>query len=102
MRGRCSDDLLDEEELSNYEGTDDMARFREAIIRERIFEFYMEGYRFFDTKRLGAIQAAAERIIAGGAPASSKKKDQPYHYYWPISQDEIEANSAIGSQKDGY
>lgn len=102
VRGRCSDDLLDEEELSNYEGTDDMARFREAIIRERIFEFYLEGYRFFDTKRLGAMQAAAERFIAGGAPASSKKKDQPYHYYWPISQDEIEANSAIGSQKEGY
>lgn len=102
VRGRCSDDLLDEEELSNYEGTDDMARFREAIIRERIFEFYMEGYRFFDTKRLGIMQTAAERLIAGGAPAASKKKDQPYHYYWPISQDEIEANSAIGSQKDGY
>lgn len=102
VRGRCSADLLDEDELLNYEGEDGMAKFREAIIRERIFEFYMEGYRFFDTKRLGAIQTAAERIIAGGATASSKKKDLPHHYYWPIPQDELDTNSALTSQKEGY
>ncbi|MDD2798021.1 MAG: RagB/SusD family nutrient uptake outer membrane protein [Bacteroidales bacterium] len=102
VRGRCTTALLSETELSSYEGANDLEKFREAIIRERIFEFIMEGYRYFDSKRLGKIKEAADHIISGGGNASTRSRDLPQYYYWPISQDELDANNAILSQKSGY
>jgi len=102
VRGRCSSSLLTATELANYEGSTDLERFRQAIIRERIFEFMLEGYRYFDAKRLGTIQEAANRIIAGGGTTATRNRDLPYKYYWPISQDELDANRAIPGQKEGY
>ncbi|MFR9634042.1 MAG: RagB/SusD family nutrient uptake outer membrane protein [Rikenellaceae bacterium] len=90
--------LLDAEELAAYPGDNDMEKFHNAILRERIVEFMGEGYRFFDLKRLG--QLAKFTSIYGDT--SGQYLRYPYNYYWPIPQSEMEANRAIKLQKTGY
>ncbi|MAP55179.1 RagB/SusD family nutrient uptake outer membrane protein [Altibacter sp.] len=71
--------------------------FRDILSRERLVEFYAEGHRWYDIKRLGV----ADQII----------QDKPGSVFiparmnlWPIPSDEIDTNSNISQadQNPGY
>jgi hypothetical protein len=54
---------------------------REAIFRERIWEFCEEGHAWFDMKRMGLIEKRISKY-----PVSEK------HYVFPIPQNELDVN----------
>lgn len=59
---------------------------RDAIVRERTWEFAEEGYAYFDLKRTKSIE---KRIKPLGFDV------QPKHYVFPIPQNELDANSNL-------
>ena len=72
--------------ISNFSGTTDEEKYREAILYERFIELSMEGHRFFDLSRMGKLE---EKCAVVGRTKDRKS------YYLPISQSEINANEAI-------
>ena len=74
--------------------------FFDAIYYERLWEFYGEGMRFLDLKRWGLLQRAVnERGFQ--EPYHPQLVVEDKHYYWPIPQDEIDANPNL-KQNTGY
>ncbi|WP_372947061.1 RagB/SusD family nutrient uptake outer membrane protein [Mariniphaga sp.] len=69
--------------------------FREAVLKERSYEFLIERRRWFDLKRTGKVQ---EAFTAAG------KNILPERLLWPIPEDEINNNPAINQddQNPGY
>lgn len=72
--------------------------FREAVLKDRAYEFITEGKRWYDMRRLGKvrsrelIQAAKAKTVAEAA------------FLWPIPKVEIDNNGAINpsDQNPGY
>lgn len=60
--------------------------FRDRVITERAYEFFVEAKRLWDLKRTGKLQAAIEAV---GEPWD------PKWMLWPIPQDELDANEAL-------
>jgi len=68
----------------------------DVIANERRFEFFGEGDRWDDIKRLGIAQQVIEGKVVGSYDVNK--------LLWPIPQNEIDANDAIGQedQNPGY
>lgn len=81
-------------DLSGLSRTD----FREAVIKERAYEFIIEGKRWYDLKRLGR-----DRIRAAIQAAKGKSVSDSY-FLWPIPQRELDNNALINAadQNPGY
>lgn len=79
-------------EMTNmFDGTGmNMDDFREALLRERGVELYMEGHRFFDLTRMGVYDAYCKRTYGNSVGARG-----PEDYTWPIPLIEISANENI-------
>ncbi len=60
--------------------------FLDVVILERAYEFMMEGKRYWDLKRTGKIQAAAQR-------ANEPFDDRDM--LWPLPTEELDANEAL-------
>jgi hypothetical protein len=69
--------------------------FRDAVLKERSYEFLIERRRWFDLKRTGKVQEAF---------AAAGKNILPERLLWPIPEDEINNNPAINQddQNPGY
>jgi starch-binding outer membrane protein, SusD/RagB family len=70
------------------------SEFFDAIVDERFVEFHAEGIRWLDLKRWGLLE---EKVEADRPEVDVK----PYHYVFPIPQDEIDANPNL-MQNEGY
>ncbi|RNL82497.1 RagB/SusD family nutrient uptake outer membrane protein [Sinomicrobium pectinilyticum] len=68
------------------------ARFLEAVLQERGYEFQFEGKRWLDLKRTGKAQ---EMIMKNKGLAIAEA-----HYLWPIPISEINFNGAINPETD--
>jgi len=99
--------LLDAAEMASYGavanalGTTPLDEFHEAILRERLMEFMLEGYRWFDLKRLGVLYEVTRRMQGINASSLNRIRDMAWDYYWPYPQDELDGNSLM-TQKTGY
>lgn len=73
-------------------GADD---FRNAVLQERAYEFILERRRWFDLKRTGTVK---EAFAAVGKNIIDER------FLWPIPENEINNNPAIGQsdQNPGY
>lgn len=73
----------------------DKDNFRNIVLQERAYEFILEGQRWWDLKRTGKVK---EALLAIG------KNFIDARYLWPIAENEINNNSAIGqsNQNPGY
>ena len=60
--------------------------FRDKVIDERAWEFFVEGKRLWDLLRTGTYEEAL--TIAG-------KQFDPRYLLWPLPPEEIDANDAI-------
>ena len=102
VRARGRSTLLDDDELSTYVLGDSspMDQFHDAILRERIMEFMLEGYRWFDLKRLGLLAEVTQRM---GVTNSGKQRvrDVFSDYWMPYPSDELNGNTWL-EQKPGY
>lgn len=69
--------------------------FRDSVLKERGYEFILEGRRWWDLKRTGRVKAAMQAIGKNFIDA---------RLLWPIPQDEINNNPAItqADQNPGY
>jgi hypothetical protein len=94
LRSRVGAEPVNSDALGSFAGDSPMEKFRELILAERIVELSMEGHRFFDLCRLGKLE---EKCLLVG-----RTNRDAVDYYWPISQDEIDANNAINSNSPGY
>ena len=72
--------------ISRFNGTTQDEKFREAILYERMMELFMEGHRFFDICRMGKLEEKS---------AVTGRVKTRVHYYFPISQLEMNNNTAI-------
>ena len=72
--------------ISRFKGTTPDEQFREAILYERMMELFMEGHRFFDICRMGKLEEKS---------AVTGRVKTRVHYYFPISQSEMNNNKAI-------
>ena len=81
--------------LGNFTGTFDNTTVVNVISQARRVEFYGEGDRWNDVKRLGLAQS----VITGKGLTYAARLD-----LWPIPQDEIDANDGItqADQNPGY
>jgi len=98
-RSRLSAPVVDDVLLSNFSGSNQMEKFREFIMKERLMEFAAEGDRWFTLLRMGKIITKAQVIVNLG---NANKKREKIDYYWPISQEEINSNNMINSNSPGY
>ena len=73
----------------------DLESFIDLIVRERGYEFQMEGKRWFTLKRTGRLYPVMESI---GREVAEK------HLLWPIPPIEFDLNEALtqGDQNPGY
>lgn len=69
--------------------------FRDALLRERLWEFVAEGHRWFDLVRFGKLQEQAPKAKPGVQP-------QPFHNIFPVPQEEIDLNPNLLPQNTGY
>lgn len=69
--------------------------FRDIVLKERGYEFILEGRRWWDLKRTGRVKSAMQAIGKNFIDA---------RLLWPIPQDEINNNPAItqADQNPGY
>lgn len=69
--------------------------FRDAVLQERAYEFLLERRRWWDLKRTGSVKEAF---------AATGKTFIDERLLWPIPEDEINNNPAIGqeNQNPGY
>lgn len=70
--------------------------FRDAVLQERGYEFFMEGKRWLDLKRAGKIKAVILTNLG--------KVVEDIHLFWPIPQQEVDTNPEIdqSDQNPGY
>ncbi|WP_231576225.1 RagB/SusD family nutrient uptake outer membrane protein [Hymenobacter sp. DG25B] len=61
-----------------------------AILKERRVELANEGFRWFDLRRTGLVQATLPAIT------------EPYRNLWPIPQREIQTSQTLVTQNPGY
>jgi starch-binding outer membrane protein, SusD/RagB family len=69
-----------------------MEEFREALLRERGVELYMEGHRFFDLTRMGVYSEYCDNVLS--TKDIDAKRDAA-DYFWPIPLTETSANENI-------
>ena len=86
----------------NYPGDTPMEQFREFILRERVMEYATENDRLFTLFRMGKVISMAQRLGTSGNISASERARKWNDYYWPIPQDEIDANKFITSNAPGY
>lgn len=67
-----------------------MEDFREALLRERGVELYMEGHRFFDLTRMGVYDEYCKRTFGNNVGQRGAED-----YVWPIPLIESSANDNI-------
>ena len=69
--------------------------FREAVLKERGYEFILEGKRWWDLKRTGKVK---EAMLAAGRPFIDAR------LLWPIPSEEINNNPSLtqADQNPGY
>jgi hypothetical protein len=75
-----------------------------AILKERQYELFCEGKRWFDLQRNGLIVSTmspfiSQRLVAKGFPAAGF--GDPNKIFWPINQNVLNANQRL-SQNPGY
>ena len=71
---------------------------RDAIREERFLELFAEGHRWYDIIRWGIVE---EELARYPSVRSGTVIFNPWDYYLPIPQNELDANSAM-SQSAGY
>ncbi len=72
-----------------------MPQFREALLRERAAEFFMEGQRWFDLTRLGVYEEKCKIAFDPKNQGKIQGIRGPEDYTWPIPITEIAANDNI-------
>ena len=82
--------------MADFDGTGmTMSDFRDALLRERAAELFMEGNRWFDLTRMGVYE---EKIKLAFDPKNRGLQAGirgPEDYTWPIPITEVSANSNI-------
>ena len=71
--------------------------FIEAAIQERSWELFAEGDRWYDLTRTGKFLTVIPKAVNSVYPA---RPVQPKHKYFPIPQDEINANPQLEQNPD--
>lgn len=107
VRSRVGADPVDDLMLYPFLGSNNLEKFREFVIKERLMEFSGEGDRWLTLIRMGCLSAKAKLVTTGNTVvgfAGNANKSRPYakDYYWPISQDEINSNALINTNSPGY
>jgi len=69
--------------------------FKDALLLERRHEFAGEGHRWFDLVRFQKLEALVPIAKSGVQP-------QPFHYFFPIPQGELDLNPNLLPQNMGY
>lgn len=64
--------------------------FRNTVLKERGYELFMEGKRWLDLKRTNKVKEVIQ--------ANLGKTVEDIHLFWPIPQQEIDTNPAIGQE----
>ncbi|WP_439182761.1 RagB/SusD family nutrient uptake outer membrane protein [Carboxylicivirga taeanensis] len=72
-----------------------MAEFREALLRERAAEFFMEGQRWFDLTRMGVYEEKCKIAFDPKNQGKIQGVRGPEDYTWPIPITEVSANDNI-------
>ncbi len=72
-----------------------MDEFREALLRERAAEFFMEGQRWFDLTRLGVYEEKCKIAFDPNNQGKIQGIRGPEDYIWPIPITETSANDNI-------
>lgn len=98
-RNRVSAPAVNDASLSKFTGSNEMEKFRELILKERLMEFAAEGDRWYSLIRLGKLITKAQIVVNKGNANKSRLKKS---YYWPISQEEINSNNMINTNSPGY
>lgn len=88
-RERLTAPEINDTYLASFTGDSQMEKFRNLILRERLQEFAAENDRFYTLKRMGRYITECKKVVAVGGGAKVRTVED---YYWPVSQDEIEAN----------
>jgi hypothetical protein len=71
--------------------------FIDAVIKERAWEFFAEGDRWYDLTRTGKFMTEISKGVNNVFPT---RTPQPKHKYFPIPQDEINANPLLEQNPD--
>jgi hypothetical protein len=71
--------------------------FIDAVIQERSWEFFAEGDRWYDLTRTGKYLTVIPKAVNSVYPT---RPIQPKHKYFPIPQDEINANPQLEQNMD--
>jgi len=66
--------------------------FVDAVLQERSWEFFAEGDRWYDLTRTGKFLTEVPKAVNNVYP---ERKPLPKHRYFPIPQDEINANPKL-------
>ena len=87
------DGTADRNAVPDYNGLS-QTQFRDAVVKERMFEFVGEGQRWFDLTRTGTLETLVPLAKPGVTPSGK-------HYLFPIPQSELDLNPNL-EQNDGY
>jgi len=71
--------------------------FIDAVLQERSWEFFAEGDRWYDLTRTGKFLTVIPAVTNDVYPV---RKPEPKHRYFPIPQDEINANPKMEQNPD--
>jgi starch-binding outer membrane protein, SusD/RagB family len=71
--------------------------FRDAVLQERSWEFFAEGDRWYDLTRTGKFLTVIPRATNSVYPS---RPVQPKNRYFPIPQDEVNANPELTQNPD--
>ena len=85
--------IVDDAYAAAIRGNDDMTKFRNLIIRERLQEFLGECDRFFTLQRTGTYMNRCNMVAK--AKFAQKGRNDVSCYYWPLPQSEVESNPAL-------
>jgi len=107
VRSRVDSPPVDNAMLNSFSGDGYLEKFRDFIIKERLMEFAGEGDRWFTLIRMGKLSTKGTMVAIGNTTVgfqgnANKARTSVKDYYWPISQDELNANSMINSNSPGY
>lgn len=75
---------------------------RTRIRHERRVEFALEGLRYFDLRRWGIATQKLNGFVPNPLHPDIKTKYKDNYEFWPIPQTEIDRNSPVLIQNDGY
>ncbi|TXH22481.1 MAG: RagB/SusD family nutrient uptake outer membrane protein [Chitinophagaceae bacterium] len=76
--------------VKNFASKDDLMK---EIVKQNELEFFFEGHRFFDLKRVYNYAQMKQIFDANGKQGAANF--QPKHFYLPIPQSEINANNKM-------